>query len=88
VVHRADAWAADWAISAVELRALRQAVYDLLNKSKPAGKEAFAALVAYLALFEVRQGAACGAAVQPHTQPLPRRCAHAPLAGAQTLRVR
>ena len=52
VAHRADAWAADWALSAPELRALRLAVYNLLNKSKPAGKEAFAALVAYLALYE------------------------------------
>ena len=54
LVHRADAWAADWALSAAELRALRLAVYNLLNKSKPAGKDAFAALVAYLALFEAR----------------------------------
>ena len=53
VVHRADAWAAEWALGPAELRTLRQAVYDLLNKSKPAGKEAFAALVAYLALYEV-----------------------------------
>ena len=51
-VHRADAWAADWALSAAELRALRLAVYNLLNSSAPAGKDAFAALVAYLALYE------------------------------------
>jgi translation initiation factor 3 subunit M len=63
VVHRADAWAAEWAISAAELRALRRAVYDLLNKSKPAGKEAFAALVAYLALYEVRPWRTRGRAV-------------------------
>ena len=57
VVHRADAWAADWALTPAELRALRLAVYNLLNSSKPAGKEAFAALVAYLALYEAEPAA-------------------------------
>ncbi len=53
-VPRIDAWAAEWALDAADQRALRLAVYELLEKTKGAGKESLAALVAYLALFEVR----------------------------------
>lgn len=50
-VHKTDAWALDWALDAADLRALRLASYELLENSH-AGK-ALAALVSYLALFEV-----------------------------------
>jgi translation initiation factor 3 subunit M len=55
VVLRVDAWAAEWGVSAAELRALRLAVYELLSRAEPTSQAAFSALVAYLALYEASQ---------------------------------
>jgi len=61
VVGHVDAWAAEWKLETADLRALRFAVYELLEKTKAGGdsRAALKALVAYLALFEARR-LACG----------------------------
>ena len=55
LVPRVSSWSSDWHLEPSQLRALRLAVYELLDKSGTGGKQSLAALVEYLALFEVRR---------------------------------
>ena len=54
LLRHVDAWAADWALDKPELRQLRLAVYQLVDKAGSDRAAAFRALLAYLALFEAR----------------------------------
>jgi len=57
LLRHADAWAADWQLAPAELRSLRLAAYELLEK---AGSP-YAALLSYLSLFEGESPAALAA---------------------------
>ena len=54
LVPRVSSWSSEWHLEPAQLRSLRLAVYELLDKSGASSKQSLAALVDYLALFEVR----------------------------------